>query len=77
MTRNLVIREAIQVSEKKKWDWGTEINSNYELVIKNLIIHFFPPKAIQRQKIYLCKGIYKPCYTNICEFICRIDEILD
>ena len=45
--------------------------------MKDLITHFFPPKALQRQKIYLYRGIYKTHDTKICEFICMIDKIVD
>ena len=36
---------------------GTEINEKYELVMKDLIPRFVPPKNLQRQKRYLLKGV--------------------
>ena len=51
-------------------------NSNYDLVVKDFISQFFPPKALQRQKRYLPRGLYKTRDINIHEFICRIDEII-
>ena len=47
MTRNPFMRYSLQVFEHKTWDWGTETNSNYELVMKDIITHFFPPKFLQ------------------------------
>ena len=73
----LILREALRVFEQNNWDRGTETNSKYELLIKYVITHFFPPKAIQRQKRYIQKGLYKPRETKICEFIFRIAEILE
>ena len=54
-----------------------ETNTNYELVIKELIFHFFPPKVIQRQKRYLRRGVYKPRDTKIRYLVCSIDEIIE
>ena len=44
--------------------------------MKDLISHFFLPKALQRQKRYLIRGIYKPCNTNIRDFICPIGDMV-
>ena len=68
MTRNLVVGEALRVFEQKTQDRGTETNANYELVMKYLITHFFPPKALQSQKIYQKRGLYKTCDKNIRDF---------
>ena len=69
MTRNLVIGESLQVFKQKTWDHGTKTNTNYKLVMKYLIIHFFPPKALHPQKRYQRRGIYKPHGTKIRDFI--------
>ena len=45
--------------------------------MKDLISHFFFPKALQRQKRYLRRGLYKPRDTKIQDFICRIDNIVE
>ena len=65
MTRNMVVRKALWAFEKKTQDRGTEMNAKYDLVIKDFISHFFPPKALQCQKRYLQGGLYKPCDTSI------------
>ena len=44
--------------------------------MKYLISHFFPPNALQLQKRYLGRGMYKPCDTKIWHFICRIDNMV-
>ena len=54
-----------------------ETNTNYELVTKELIFHFFSPKVLQRQKRYLRRGLYKPCDTKILDFICHIYEMVN
>ena len=77
MTQNPVVGEALQVFEKKARYRETEKNSNYELVMKYLISHFFPPKAPQRQKRYLRRGLYKPRDTKILYFICRIGNMVE
>ena len=53
-----------------------ETNKNYELDTEDLISHSFPPKALQLQKKYLSRGLYKPCETKIQYFICCIDEMV-
>ena len=63
--------------EQKAWERVTETNVNYELVMKDLISHFFPPKSLQHQKRYLRRGMYKPCNTKILDFICSIDKMVD
>ena len=77
MKHNLMIGESLQVFKQKTWDHGTKTNKNYNLVMKYLIIHFFPPKALQRQKRYQRRGIYKPHGTKIREFIYRIDDMVE
>ena len=44
--------------------------------MKDLISHFFSPKALQHHKRYLIRDIYKPCGTNIHDFICQIDKMV-
>ena len=45
--------------------------------MKDLIYHFFPTKAIQSQKRYIRRGIYRRRDTNIRYLICRIDEMVE
>ena len=52
-------------------------NSDYKLVIRDLISHFFPPKALQCQKRYIRRVLYKPCEANIRKLICRINKIIN
>ena len=54
-----------------------ETNSNYELVMKDLISYLFPPKTLQLRKRYLRRGIYKTRDTKIQYFMCRIDKIVE
>ena len=77
MTRNLVIGEALWVLEKNTHERGTETNANYKLVMEDLITDLFPPNALQRQKRYLRRGVYKTHKTKIWEFICRIEKMVD
>ena len=51
--------------------------ANYELAMKDLIYHFFPPKSLQLQKRYLSRDMYKPRYTKIRDFIWYIDEMVE
>ena len=46
-------------------------------MMKDLITLFFPQKALQLQKIYLRRGMYRPHETDIWDFICRIDKMVD
>ena len=50
MTQNLFVGVSLQVFEQKARERGTETNANYELVTKDLISHFPPPKALQHHK---------------------------
>ena len=45
--------------------------------MKDIISHFYPPKLLKLQKMYLRWALYKPCNTNIREFICRIDKMIE
>ena len=45
-------------------------------MMKDLIYHFFPSKALQRQKRYLRRGEYKPHDTKIWYFVCRIYKMV-
>ena len=56
MMQNLVMGEALQVFEQKARERVLETNANYELVMKDLISHFSPALALQRQKRYLRGG---------------------
>ena len=73
----MVVGEYLQVFEQKDQEWGVETKANYEFWMKDLISHIFPPKALQRQKRYLRRGVYKSCDTNIRYFICHIDKMVN
>ena len=45
--------------------------------MKDLIYHFFPSKALQRQKRYLRWGLYKPRDTKIQDLIFFIDNMIE
>ena len=45
--------------------------------MKDLIFHFFPPKALQRQKSYLRRGLSKPPNTNIRDFFLCIGKMVE
>ena len=45
--------------------------------MKDLIYHIFPTKAIQIQKRYLRRELYKPCGTNIRYFIYHICDMVE
>ena len=72
MTQNLVVGEA-----DRRFNRGGQKNANYELVMKYLIFHFPPPKALQCQKRCLSRGLYKPPNTNIRYFIFTIDKMVE
>ena len=76
-TSKLVVVEALQDFEQETRERGTETNTNYELSMKDLIYYFFPPKLLQRQNMYLQRGLYKPCDTKIRYFIFRIDKMVE
>ena len=59
MKRNLVIGEVLRVFDQKVQERGTETKETCELAMKDLDSHFFLPKALQRQKWYLRRGLYK------------------
>ena len=77
ITRKLVVGEALRVFEEKTLVRIIETNADYELVIKYFIARFSPPKALQLQKRYLQRGLYKPCDTKIREFVCHIDNTVE
>ena len=76
MNQILVVREAILFLEQKTQDRGTGTNTNYKLAMKDLITHLFPPKALQCQKRYLRRGVYK-YYKKNQNFICRVEEMVE
>ena len=57
MMQNLVMGEALQVFEQKARERVLETNANYELVMKDLISHFFLTKVLQGQERYLRRGL--------------------
>ena len=69
MTGNLVIVESLRVFENKSRERGMKTNANYKLVMKDLISHLFHSKALQRQKRYLGRALYKHHDTNIRNFV--------
>ena len=73
MTRNIVVGESLQLFEQKTWDRVNENKLIYKLVMIYLFNCFFPPEALQRQKRYLLRGLYKPRNTKIWDFVCRVD----
>ena len=77
MMQNLVIGESLILFEQKAQERGAETNAIYKLLMKDLISHFFPPKALQRQKRYLRRGMYKPRVTKIRYLISHIDNIFE
>ena len=77
MISNLVVREALQVFEQNTWERGTVTNAHYGLVMKDFIGHLLPPKALQLQKRYLRRGLYKPHDTKIRYFIIRVNKMVD
>ena len=76
MTNNILSGEAFQVFEQQAWSIGKETKINYKLVIKGLTNNFSPHMALQRQKMYLLRGLFKPCYFRIREFICLVNEMV-
>ena len=77
MAHNLIIGESLLIFGQKTRERGSETNANYKLVMQDVFIHFFPPKVLQHQKIYLCRGLYNTHDTKIRKFICRVDEIVE
>ena len=53
------------------------MNTNYEILMKDLITHLFPPKVFRRHKRYLQRRLYKTWNTKNRYFICHIDEMVE
>ena len=77
MARNIMIRESLPTFDQKNKERGSETNANYKLVMQDVFIHFFPPKVLQHQKIYLRRGLYNLHDTKIRKFICRVEKIVE
>ena len=77
MARNLIIGKSLLTFEQTTRKRGSETNANHRLVIQDVFIHFFSPKLLQHQRIYLCRGLHNPHDTKIRKFICRVDEIAE
>ena len=45
--------------------------------MQGLTTHFSYPKALQPQKIYLPHELVNNQGSNICKFICRVNEIIE
>ena len=63
--------------EQKYQERGMVTNANNELVMKDFICHFFPPKSLQHKKRYLRRGLYKPRDKNIQDFIFQINDMFE
>ena len=77
MARNLLAGEALRVFNQKATANGTETDVHFKSTTQGLVEHFFPPKALQREKRYLCRGLYKPKDCPVRDFVCRVNEILE
>ena len=77
MDLNIIIGQSLLTFEQKTRERGSDTNANYKLVIQDVFIHFFPPKVLQPQKIYLRRGLYNLHDTKIRKFICRVEKIVE
>ena len=50
---NIMVEYNLKVFKQNTQDCETDTNSNYKVVMKDVIIHLFPPKALYHHKIYL------------------------
>ena len=74
MTWNLVVGKALWMFKKKAQERVDDKNANYFFVMKDLVSYFFLPEALQIQKRYLGRAMYKPRNTKIKYIICRIND---
>ena len=58
---------------QKKGIWTKE---NYKMVMEGLTTFFLSPKALQRQNIYLRRGLFKPRGNKMQGFICCIKDMV-
>ena len=76
MPRNLVVAEYLQVFKQKDLERGKEKNANYELVMKDLISHFFLPGRFSARRGTSGGGCTKPRKNKIRYFICHINNMV-
>ena len=57
MTKDILSRELLSVSEHEYQEKRNKGTTNYELGIQVLMNHFTPQKALQLQKRNLCQGL--------------------
>ena len=77
MDKYLLSVEALGVFEQQAKAKGSETTENYKSVIELVTKKIFSPKALQHQKVYLGKSLYKPQESNIHEFIFWVKDMVD
>ena len=75
MIQRMLDGEAKRVFQNKKKELKKETEGNFKQIQQALILHFFPPKALQRQKRFLRRSVRKPRDMKVRQFIERIVEI--
>ena len=61
MKKILLAVEALRVFGQQAKANGSKTTDNYKVLVEGVTTDFFPPKALQNQKSYLCQVLYNPC----------------
>ena len=77
MMRQMSDGEARRVFQNKAKEHHQETEENFQKIQQDLIEHFFPPKALQRQKRWLRRVMCKPRDMTIRQLVERVSEIND
>ena len=76
MARNLLAGEALRVFNNKAEGINDPVTEDdVETILQELFKHFFPQKALARQKRYMRRNLRKPRSMKIREFVERITEM--
>ena len=77
MMQRMLEGEARRVFQNKSTKHGSETKANFNEIQEDLILHFFFPKALQRQKCWLRRSMCKHGDMSIRQLVERVSEIND
>ena len=75
MARRLLRGDALTAFNNAALLHGSETGATYNATLKNLTVHVFPLKALQKQKRYMRRFMRKPREMKVQEFVCRVGEL--
>jgi hypothetical protein len=75
MARRILQDDALAAFNRKATELGNATIPNFQLCLRALATHVFPPRALQRQKRYMRRYLRKPKDMTIKQYLARYNEL--